>query len=105
MQVSRTVAGAPGVIAAQVAMATELNADVLRSMGFDVPTEAGPNDLVVALRGDDADGLDAGLAAVAAALAALRGAGDSGDGSDDLVAPHSPGSPAARSAANLAVIS
>ena len=32
-------------------MATELNVDVLRGMGFDVPDEAGPNDLVVAIRG------------------------------------------------------
>ena len=54
MQVSRTVAGTPGVTAAQVAMATELNVDVLRGMGFDVPGEAGPNDLVVALRAADA---------------------------------------------------
>ena len=73
MQVSRTVAGAPGVTAAQVAMATELNVEVLRGMGFDVPAEAGPNDLVVAIRADDTAGLDAGLAAVTDALAALRG--------------------------------
>ena len=105
MQVSRTVAGTPGVTAAQVAMATELNVDVLRGMGFDVPGEAGPNDLVVALRADDADGLDAGLAAVADALAALRGTGDSGGGGDDEVTPRTLGSAAARSGANLAVIS
>ena len=37
MQVSRTVAAAPGVEAAQVAMATELNLEVIRGMGFDVP--------------------------------------------------------------------
>jgi len=105
MQVSRTVAGAFGVTAAQVAMATELNVDVLRGMGFDVPAEAGPNDLVVALRAHDADGVDAGLAAVADALAAMRGTGDSGGSSDDAVAPRTLGSAAARSAANLAVIS
>ena len=40
MQVSRSVAAAPGVEAAQVAMATELNLDVIRGMGFDLP-EAG----------------------------------------------------------------
>ena len=90
MQVSRAVAGTPGVAAAQVAMATELNVDVLRGMGFDVPAEAGPNDLVVAIRADDADGLDAGLAAVADALAALRGTGDSGGGGDDEVAAAHP---------------
>ena len=38
-------------------MATELNVDVLRGMGFDVPAEAGPNDLVVALRTDTEDGV------------------------------------------------
>ena len=37
MQVSRAAASAPGVDAAQVAMATELNLDVIRGMGFDVP--------------------------------------------------------------------
>ncbi|HWO51730.1 MAG TPA: hypothetical protein VNN23_09045, partial [Ornithinibacter sp.] len=106
MQVSRTVAGTTGVAAAQVAMATELNVDVLRSMGFDVPDEAGPNDLVVAIRADDPDGLDAGLAAVTDALAALRGTGDSGGGGgDDEVAPRTLGSAATRSGSTLAVIS
>ena len=38
-----------GVLAAQVAMATPLNVDVLAGMGFDVPA-ASPNDMVVALR-------------------------------------------------------
>lgn len=105
MQVSRAVAGTPGVSAAQVAMATELNVEVLRGMGFDVPAEAGPNDLVVAIRADGADGLDAGLAAVTDALAALRGTGDSGGGGDDEVAPRTLGSAATRSGATLAVIS
>ena len=41
LQVSRTVQGLPGVAAAQVAMATPLNVDVLSEMGFDVPAEAG----------------------------------------------------------------
>ena len=69
LQVSRTVQGLPGVAAAQVAMATELNLEVLAGMGFDIPSEATPNDLVVALRLDDPDGLDAALAGVAQALA------------------------------------
>ena len=73
MQVSRAVAGTAGVTAAQVAMATELNVDVLRGMGFDVPAEAGPNDLVVALRTESEDGVEAALAAVADALAGLVG--------------------------------
>ena len=53
MQVSRKVASAPGVEAAQVAMATDLNPDVIRGMGFAIPDEVGPNDLIVAIRGDE----------------------------------------------------
>ena len=68
LQVSRSVQGVPGVAAAQVAMATPLNVDVLTEMGFTVPTEAGPNDMVVAIRLADGGDLDAALAAVEAAL-------------------------------------
>jgi FdrA protein len=69
LQVSRTVAQLPGVLAAQVAMATPLNVEVLQGMGFDVPTDAGVNDLVVAVRLDDPDVLDDVLAGVDRALA------------------------------------
>ena len=107
MQVSRAVAGTPGVAAAQVAMATELNVEVLSGMGFDVPAEATPNDLVVAIRVDGDDAIAAGLAAVDEALAALRGTGGSGGpgGVDDEVAPRTLGSAAARSGATLALVS
>jgi len=70
LQVSRTVQGAPGVAAAQVAMATALNVEVLTEMGFTVPPAATTNDLVVALRLTDDGDLGAALAAVDAALAA-----------------------------------
>ena len=50
LQVSRTVQGVDGVAAAQVAMATALNVEVLTEMGFEVPAEATPNDMVVAVR-------------------------------------------------------
>ena len=67
LQVSRAVQATPGVVAAQVAMATGLNLEVLEGMGFDVPGSS-PNDMVVALRLDaDAD-VSAALAAVDAAL-------------------------------------
>jgi FdrA protein len=69
LQVSRDVQAADGVQAAQVAMATPLNVEVLGGMGFDVPA-ASPNDMVVALRVDDDAALARGLAAVDAALAA-----------------------------------
>lgn len=49
LAVSRTVAAVDGVAAAQVAMATPLNRDVLEGMGFELPPTS-PEDLVVALR-------------------------------------------------------
>ena len=58
---------ASGVAAAEVAMATELNVEVLGQMGFEAPAAATTNDMVVAIRlADDAPqgALDAALAAV-----------------------------------------
>ena len=48
-------------------MATPLNVEVLTEMGFAVPAEAGPNDMVVAIRLDADGDLDAALAGVDAA--------------------------------------
>ena len=56
MQVSRQVASAAGVVAAQVAMATELNLEVIGGMGFSVPGGVQPNELVVAVRAEHEDG-------------------------------------------------
>ncbi|WP_235737386.1 hypothetical protein [Nocardioides alcanivorans] len=72
LQVSRTVQDAPGVTAAQVAMGTELNLEVLERMGFTIPEGTGPVDMLVALRLDDDADLDAALRAVDAALAPRR---------------------------------
>ncbi|MGH8895413.1 MAG: FdrA family protein, partial [Actinomycetes bacterium] len=83
MQVSRDVTTVDGVIAAQVAMGTELNLDLLRDMGFDPPADAGPNDLVVAVRTDDDAALPEALAALEAALAASTGGGATGLGSGE----------------------
>src|SRR5204862_150235 len=74
LQVSRVVAQVEGVTAAQVAMATDLNVEVLRRMSFDVPADAGANDLVVALRTVDEEALAAADEAVARELAGGRGA-------------------------------
>ncbi|MDP9393280.1 MAG: FdrA family protein, partial [Actinomycetota bacterium] len=82
LQVSRTVTGGDGVEAAIVAMATELNVELARDMGFDVPA-AGPNDLLVAVRAVDDEAASAALAVVTAQLAAgARGRG-AGTGPDD----------------------
>jgi succinyl-CoA synthetase alpha subunit len=74
MQVSRDVTAGDGVEAAQVAMGTELNLDLLRGMGFD-PPEAGPNDLVVAVRVTDAAALPDALSRLDAALTASSAGG------------------------------
>ncbi len=62
MLLSRDVAKAPGIDAAQVAMATELNLEVIRGMGFEV-SPGSPNDLLVAVRGSH-DAIAAALALV-----------------------------------------
>ncbi len=69
LQVSKAVAGVDGVEAAQVAMATDLNVEVIRRMGFDVPDTAGPNDLVVAVRAAGDEALAAADAVLARELA------------------------------------
>jgi FdrA protein len=67
MQVSNEVARIDGVDAAIVAMATELNRELLLGMGF-VIDGAGPDDLVVAIRAADDQVVGAALAALAAAM-------------------------------------
>src|SRR4051812_47160240 len=69
LQVSRAVQGVDGVAAAQVAMATALNVEVLTEMGFAVPAEATANDMVVAVRLGDGGSLKQALAGVDQALA------------------------------------
>jgi FdrA protein len=57
LQVSQVLRGVPGVSAALVAMATELNLDLAAGMGFTPPPGATPNDLVVAIGADDESAL------------------------------------------------
>lgn len=98
LQVSRTVQGLDGVVAAQVAMATALNVEVLTGMGFDVPQEATTNDMVVALRLADADKLAAALVGVDQAL---RDANRRDTGPSELAPPRTTGSAFRRSAEAL----
>ena len=79
LQVSRDVQGAPGVESAQVAMATPLNLEVITGLGFDVPADATPHDMVVAIRLGPEGDLAAVLAAVDRALAPVRDAGSRAD--------------------------
>jgi FdrA protein len=84
LQVSRAVQGVEGVAAAQVAMATALNVEVLTEMGFEVPPGATANDLVVAVRLAEGGSLETALAGVDRALAeANRRPADGAE-----VAPH-----------------
>jgi FdrA protein len=106
MQVSRQVAGAGGVTAAQVAMATELNLEVIAGMGFSVPEGVQPNELVVAIRAEDGEGVTSGLAALDTALAALKSAGStSAGGFGDAPAPRTLGRAVMAGSANLALVS
>lgn len=78
MQVSQSVADTDGVQAALVAMGTNVNLELLPGMGFEVSDlDAGPNDLIVAIRADNDHALGDALATVDAGLAGTRGGGGS----------------------------
>ena len=102
LQVSRAVQGLDGVLAAQVAMATGLNVEVLTGMGFTVPAGATTNDLVVALRLADAAALDEALAGVDAAL---RDANRRDDGPTEVAPPRTTASALRRAPDGLALVS
>ncbi len=71
MQASRALQQAAGVEEALVAMATDLNLQLLAGMGFDLDGvgEAGPNDLIIAVRAAGERRVSDALAALEAALA------------------------------------
>jgi FdrA protein len=102
LQVSRTVQSLDGVLAAQVAMATALNLEVLAGMGFDVPAEATPNDMVVALRLEDAGALATALAGVDQAL---RDANRRESGPSELAPPRTTGTAFRRTPDGIALVS
>ncbi|MFA1542144.1 FdrA family protein [Actinomadura monticuli] len=104
MRVSRQLSERPGVTAAMVAMGTGLNREMLGRMGFAVPDEAGPDDLVVAIRASGG-----GLDEVREALdGLLRDASRPPAGGGGLGAPAPPRttrSAAARTDATVALLS
>ncbi len=102
MQISSQLRTLPGVEAALVAMATELNVELLDSMGFDRPAATSPNDMLVAIEAADDDAVAEALRALEAALVAAPSAG-SGNATD--VAPPTVLAAARRSPAQLALIS
>jgi len=80
LRITQAVADTPGVTAAQVAMATELNVELTRGLGFDVPGDVAPTDLLIAVRGQDEHAVQAGVAAVDVAIADSRAPAASGFG-------------------------
>ncbi len=103
MQISRAVSELPGVQAALVAMATQLNIGLLAGLGFGGPPAASPNDLLVAIRAEDGDSLASARAALDEMLAREeppRGAGPAAP-----VPPRTTASALRQSAAPLALIS
>jgi FdrA protein len=111
MQVSRAVGDEPGVERALVAMATELNLELLAGMGFDPPGGATPNDLVVAIAAADPEALDRARERLEAELSQAsgpaRGAGTApgGGGPGAAPPPRTVGSAVRRSGAALALVS
>jgi FdrA protein len=69
MQVSSALSRLSAVSSALVAMATELNLDLLAQMGFEPPAGAGPTDMLVAIETVDADSLPGVLERLEAELA------------------------------------
>ncbi len=102
MQISTQLRTLPGVEAALVAMATELNVELLDSMGFDRPASTSPNDMLVAIEAADDDAVAEALRVLEAALTAAPAPG--GEGATD-VAPPTVLAAARRSPARLALIS
>jgi len=107
MRVSADVQRADGVQAALIAMATELNLDLLQAMGFAQPPDAGPNHLLIAVRASDDTALSNAVAAVSAALSARPAAGLSfaDDGAARAPAPRTTAAAVRASGPGLALIS
>lgn len=104
MQVSRDLRALAGVSSALVAMATELNLDLLVSMGFERPDGLRPNDMMVAIEADDEDAVAQAREALDSALATSPAGAGVTDGATD-VPPPSITAAARRAPAQLALIS
>ena len=72
MQLQRQLADLPGVKDAGAVMATPANRELLASSGLEVDVEAGPDDLLIAVKADDEPSAGAALAAIDEILASRR---------------------------------
>jgi FdrA protein len=102
MLLSRTVAELPGVQTALVAMATELNLQLLAGMGFEQPPAESANDLLIAIRADDEAALEHAFEQAERMLDAPARAASTPAGE---LPPRTVGAAANRSGPGLAVIS
>jgi FdrA protein len=103
MRVSADVRQADGVQAALIAMATELNVDLLRAMDFRPPADPEPNHLLIAVRARDESSLASALANVDAALSARPA--DRHGGAGATRAPRTTAAAARASGPGLALVS
>jgi FdrA protein len=102
MQVSQAVASEPGVDSALIAMATELNVELLADMGFDLTEPAGPNDMLVAIDGTD---LDAAVARLERELSTSGQRPADDDTQTTTTPPRTVGSAVRASGADLVLVS
>src|SRR5437764_1027277 len=106
MQLSRSVSDVAGVQAALVAMATPLNLELLAELGFEPPPGAGPNDLLIAIRGSGDDTIERAAGELEQGLRDLAGGGRPGGGEPGTApAARTIRTAARRAGANLALIS
>jgi FdrA protein len=104
MQISQELQNRDGVRGALVAMATELNLELLAEMGFEPPIEASPNDMLVAIDAETQAAVEDTVAALEAALV-RRPAVGAGSGSAPVSPPPTVGAAARVTEASLALIS
>jgi FdrA protein len=105
MRVSRELTRRTDVTGALTAMATALNLELLAGLGFDPPPEAGPADLLVAIRAVDRAGLDGARTALDALLAEASAASAAGTGAAAPPPARTTGSAARRIDGTLALVS
>jgi len=104
MQITAAAQNVAGVESALVAMATDLNVELLAGLGLQAPAGASQNDMLVAIVADGAESLAAGLAAVDRGLAA-RPAGDAGGSGGEVQPPRTTLGAARRAGPGIALIS
>jgi FdrA protein len=78
MQLQQALAALPGVLDAGVVMATPANREILAAGGLEVGVEAGPDDLLVAVRAESEEAAAEALSRVDA-LMRVRGASETGE--------------------------